>query len=62
MASTGVRNKRIGGFDPEEPKMKTVTVNFYGSYEMEVPVDWDDQEVKLEADRYEVEQWEIEVE
>lgn len=60
--STGRYNERFGVFDPDEPKMKTVTVNFYGSYEMEVPVDWDDTEVKLEADRYEVEKWDIEIE
>ena len=59
---TGKYNARFGGFEPDEPKMKTVTINFYGSYEMEVPVDWDDQDVKIEADRYEVEDWNIEIE
>ena len=58
----GTFNKQYGNYDPDEPKMKTVAINFYGSYEMEVPVDWDDQDVKLEADRYEVEDWDIEIE
>ena len=58
----GTFNKQYGNYDPDEPKMKTVTINFYGSYEMEVPVDWDDQDVKLEAARYEVEDWDIEIE
>lgn len=60
--STGKYNERFGVFDPDEPKMKTVTINFYGSYELEVPVNWDDQDVKLEADRYEVEDWDVEIE
>ena len=59
---TGTFNKQYGSYYPDEPKMKTVTINFYGSYEMEVPVDWDDQDVKIEADRYEVEDWNIEIE
>lgn len=45
----GTFNKQYGNYDPDEPKM-------------EVPVDWDDQDVKLEADRYEVEDWDIEIE
>ena len=58
----GTFNEEYGNYDPDEPKMKTVTINFYGSYEMEVPVDWDDQDVKIEADKYEVEKWDIEIE
>ena len=58
----GRYNKQYGNYDPDEPKMKTVTINFYGSYELDVPIDWDDTEVKLEADRYEVEKWDIEIE
>ena len=58
---TGRYNKYFGGFDPNEPKMKTVEITFTGSYEMDVPVDWDTDEIKAEADRYEVEEWDVDI-
>ena len=58
---TGKYNKRFGAFEPDEPKMKTVEITFTGSYEIEVPVDWDTDDIKAEADRYEVEDWEIDI-
>ena len=58
---TGKYNARFGGFDPDETKMKTVEITFTGSYEIEVPVDWDSDEIRSEADRYEVEDWEIDI-
>ena len=58
---TGIYNKQFGGFDPDEPKTKTVEITFTGSYEMEVPADWDSDEIRSEADRYEVEEWEIDI-
>ena len=58
---TGKYNKRFGGFEPDEPNMKTVEITFTGSYEMEVPADWDSDEIRSEADRYEVEDWEIDI-
>ena len=58
---TGRYNKRFGGFDPDEPKMKTVEITFTGSYEIEVPADWDSDEIKAEADRYEVEEWDVDI-
>ena len=58
---TGKYNKRFGCFDPDEPKMKTVEITFTGSYEIEVPADWDSDEIRSEADRYEVEDWEIDI-
>lgn len=58
---TGKYNKRFGGFEPDEPKMKTVEITFTGSYEIEVPVDWDSDEIRGEADRFEVEDWEIDI-
>ena len=58
---TGRYNKRFGGFDPDDPKMKTVEITFTGSYEIEVPADWDSDEIRSEADRYEVEDWEIDI-
>ena len=57
----GKYNKRFGGFEPDEPKMKTVEITFTGSYEMDVPADWDSDEIRSEADRYEVEEWEIDI-
>ena len=58
---TGKYNKRFGGFEPDDPKMKTVEITFTGSYEIEVPADWDSDEIRSEADRYEVEDWEIDI-
>lgn len=58
---TGRYNKHFGGFDQDEPKMKTVEITFTGSYEMEVPIDWDTDEIKAEADKYEVEDWNIDI-
>ena len=57
----GKYNKRFGGFEPDEPKMKTVEITFTGSYEIEVPADWDSDEIRSEADRYEVEDWDIDI-
>ena len=59
---TGKYNTGFSNFDPDEPKMKTVEITFTGSYEIEVPVDWDSDEIKAEADRYEVEEWDIDIE
>ena len=58
---TGKYNKRFGGFDPDEPKMKTVEITFTGSYEMDVPVDWDTDDIKNEVDKFEVEDWDIDI-
>ena len=58
---TGRYNKRFGGFDPDDPKMKTVEITFTGSYEIEVPADWDSDEIRSEADRFEVEDWDIDI-
>ena len=58
---TGKYNKCFGGFDPDEPNMKTVEITFTGSYEMDVPADWDSDEIRSEADRYEVEDWEVDI-
>lgn len=58
---TGKYNKRFGGFEPDEPKMKTVEITFTGSYEMEVPIDWDTIDILEEADKYEVEDWDIDI-
>ena len=57
----GKYNKRFGGFDPDEPKMKTVEITFTGSYEIEVPADWDSDEIRSEADKFEVEDWNIDI-
>ena len=37
--------------------MKTVEITFTGSYEMDVPVDWDADDIKNEVDKFEVEDW-----
>ena len=58
---TGEHIARFGGFDPDEPKMNTVEITFTGSYEMDVPVDWDTDDIKNEADKFEVEDWEIDI-
>lgn len=58
---TGKYNKRFGGFEPDEPKMKTVEITFTGSYEMEVPIDWDTIDILEVVDKYEVEDWDIDI-
>lgn len=58
---TGTYNKRFGGFEPDELKTKTVEITFTGSYEMEVPIDWDDNDIIVEADKFEVEDWDVDV-
>ena len=58
---TGKYNKQFGGFEPDDPKMKTVEITFTGSYEIEVPADWDADEIREEADRFEVEDWDIDI-
>ena len=57
----GKYNTRFGCFDPDDPKMKTVEITFTGSYEMDVPVDWDTDDIKSEADKFEVEDWDIDI-
>lgn len=58
---TGKYNARFGGFEPDEPKMKTVEITFTGSYEMEVPIDWDTIDILEIVDKYEVEDWDIDI-
>ena len=58
---TGRYNKNFGGFEPDDTKMKTVTITMIGTYEMEVPEDWDTDDIKLEVDKFEVENWEIDI-
>ena len=58
---TGKYNARFGGFEPDEPKTKTVEITFTGSYEMEVPIDWDTIDILEEVDRLEVEDWDIDI-
>ena len=58
---TGKYNTRFGGFEPDEPKTKTVEITFTGSYEMEVPIDWDTIDILEVVDKYEVEDWDIDI-
>lgn len=58
---TGKYNAHFGGFEPNEPKTKTVTITMTGTYEMDVPIDWDTDDIKSEVDKFEVEEWEVDI-